>query len=193
MEAKAQEIFLTSSKIKEALAKDPLFLKAITDSTQRLISTVKSGGTIYSCGNGGSTADAIHLTEELVARYKRERPGIKAMHLMDPAVLTCWSNDYAFETVFARQVETFCGPSDTVIGISTSGNSKNIIAAVKAAKAKGAFTIGLLGKDGGALKGMCDLSLIVPAQETERIQEAHITVIHTWCELMEVELFFKQP
>ncbi|NDC37130.1 MAG: SIS domain-containing protein [Proteobacteria bacterium] len=190
MEAKAQEIFLTSSKLKESLAKDPAFIKAIADSAKRLITTVKGGGTIYSCGNGGSTADAIHLTEELVARYKRERPGIKAMHLMDPAVLTCWSNDYAYETVFARQVETFCGPADTVIGISTSGNSKNIIAAVKAAKAKGAFSIGLLGKDGGALKGMCDLSLVVPAQETERIQEAHITIIHTWCELVEVELFF---
>lgn len=193
MESKAQEIFLASAKIKEALAKDPTFLRGITDSTHRLINTVKAGGTIYTCGNGGSTADAMHLTEELVARYKRERPGIKAMHLMDPAVITCWSNDYSFETVFARQVETFCSPSDTVIGISTSGNSKNIIAAVNAAKAKGAFTIGLLGKDGGALKGMCDLALVVPAQETERIQEVHITIIHTWCELLEVDLFFKQP
>jgi D-sedoheptulose 7-phosphate isomerase len=193
MDAKAQEIFLASAKIKEALAKDPTFIKGIADSTHRLVNTVKAGGTIYTCGNGGSTADAIHLTEELVARYKRERPGIKAMHLMDPAVMTCWSNDYSFETVFARQVETFCSANDTVIGISTSGNSKNIIAAVKAAKAKGAFTIGLLGKDGGALNALCDLPLIVPAQETERIQEVHITIIHTWCELLEVELFFKQP
>ena len=192
MRPKIQEILKTSSKLKESLAQSDSFLKTVEAGALRLINTVKSGGTIYSCGNGGSTADAIHLTEELVARYKRDRPGIKAMHLMDPAVMTCWGNDFSFDNIFARQVQTFCGPNDTVIGISTSGKSKNVIAAVEAAKAKGTFTIGLLGKDGGTLKGLCDLSIVVPSQETERIQEVHITVIHIWCELMELELFFKQ-
>ena len=191
MRPKIQEILQTSSKLKQSLSQSDPFLKTVEAGALRLINTVKAGGTIYSCGNGGSTADAIHLTEELVARYKRERPGIKAMHLMDPAVMTCWSNDYSFEAAFARQVQTFCGPNDTFIGISTSGKSKNVIAAVEAAKAKGTFTIGLLGKDGGTLKGMCDLSIVVPSQETERIQEVHITVIHIWCELMELDLFFK--
>lgn len=193
MQSKAREILLNSSKLKEQLANDGAFTEAVAKGAEQLMSTVKRGGTIYSCGNGGSTADAIHLTEELVARYKRERPGIKAMHLMDPAVLTCWSNDYSYESAFARQAEVFCGPADTFIGISTSGNSKNVIAAVKAAKAKGAFTIGLLGKDGGALKSLCDLPLVVPGKETERIQEVHITVIHAWCELVEVGLFFSNP
>lgn len=192
MESKIQELLSTSASIKNKLASDQSFMNEVAVAARRMIATVQAGGTIYSCGNGGSTADAIHLTEELVARYKRERPGIKAMHLMDAAVLTCWTNDYKFESVFARQVETFCGPADCLIGISTSGNSKNIIEAVKAAKQKGTYTIGLLGKDGGALKSLCDSALVVPSQETERIQEAHITVIHIFCELLEVELFFSK-
>jgi D-sedoheptulose 7-phosphate isomerase len=192
MESKIQDILRTSASIKNKLASDDNFMSEVAVAARRLIATVQAGGTIYSCGNGGSTADAIHLTEELVARYKRERPGIKAMHLMDAAVLTCWSNDYTFESVFERQVETFCGPSDCLIGISTSGNSKNIISAINAAKQKGAYTIGLLGKDGGALKSLCDTALVVPSQETERIQEAHITIIHIFCELLELGLFFTE-
>ncbi len=174
-----------SSALKARIAGDSALLATIERAAHQLIKTIKAGGTIYSCGNGGSTCDAMHFTEELVARYKRERPGIKAMHLHDPSTLTCWSNDYAFETAFARQVETFCGPSDTVVGFSTSGNSANIIAAVEAAKKRGAATIGMLGKDGGKLARLCDISLIVPSNATERIQETHITFVHIFCELIE--------
>ena len=147
--------------------------------------TVSRGGTIYACGNGGSTCDAMHLCEELVARYKRNRPGIKAMHFMDPSVLTCWGNDVGFDDAFARYAETFCTEKDVVIGISTSGNSRNVIAALTAAKARGSSVIGLLGRDGGVIAPLCNTAIIVPSQATERIQEAHITVIHIWCELLE--------
>lgn len=174
-----------SAALKERIAADKGLLASLAHAATQLMKTVKGGGTIYSCGNGGSTCDAMHFTEELVARYKRERPGIKAMHLHDPSTLTCWSNDYGFETVFARQVETFCGEGDTLVGFSTSGNSPNIIAAVKAAKARGTATIGMLGKDGGKLAGLCDIPIIVPADATERIQEVHITFVHIFCELIE--------
>ena len=185
MQKTIAELLSESSSHKATLAGDDHFLGAVERAAQQLVRTIDSGGTIFSCGNGGSTCDAMHFTEELVARFKRERAGIKAMHLHDASVLTCWSNDYAFETAFARQVETFCGPNDTLVGFSTSGNSANIIAAVNAAKIRGTKTIGMLGKDGGKLAPLCDLPLIVPSKATERIQEAHITIVHIFCELIE--------
>jgi len=185
MQATIAELLSQSAALKQSIAADPVLLGALERATLQLKRTVASGGTIYSCGNGGSTCDAMHFTEELVARYKRERPGIKAAHFHDPSVITCWSNDYTFETVFERQAKTFCGPHDTLVGISTSGNSANVIHAVRAAKEKGTTTIGLLGKDGGQLAKMCDIPLVVPANATERIQEAHITFIHIFCELLE--------
>jgi|LauGreDrversion4_2_1035121.scaffolds.fasta_scaffold119047_2 D-sedoheptulose 7-phosphate isomerase len=177
-----------SATLKATLAKDPVFVEALNQSAQRLADCAKSGGTIFACGNGGSTCDAMHLCEELVARYKRNRPGIKAMHFMDPGVLTCWGNDFSFDSAFSRYAETFCSSRDILVAISTSGNSKNVLAAVEAAKAKGTFVIGLAGKDGGKLKQLADLCVTVPSQATERVQEVHITCIHIWCELMETSL-----
>jgi D-sedoheptulose 7-phosphate isomerase len=174
-----------SASLKATLSKDASFIAAINASAKQLAECAKSGGTIFACGNGGSTCDAMHLCEELVARYKRNRPGIKAMHFMDPSVLTCWGNDFSFDTAFARYAETFCTPRDVLVAISTSGNSKNVLAAVEAAKAKGTFVIGLAGKDGGKLASLSDIALVVPSQATERIQEVHITCVHIWCELME--------
>lgn len=176
-----------SASLKARLAQDTAFIAALKGSAERLAECAKSGGTIFACGNGGSTCDAMHLCEELVARYKRDRPGIKAMHFMDAGVLTCWGNDLSFDNAFARYAETFCSSRDVLVAISTSGNSKNVIAAVEAAKAKGTFVIGLAGKDGGALAKLVDLCLVVPSQATERIQEVHITCIHIWCELMETQ------
>lgn len=174
-----------SADLKNTIAADTTVLTALERAVVQLRETIAAGGTIYSCGNGGSTCDAMHFTEELVARYKRERPGIKAHHFHDPSTLTCWSNDYTFETVFERQVRTFCGPNDTLVGISTSGNSANIVRAVEAARERGTATIGFLGKDGGRLASLCDIPIIVPSNATERIQEAHITFIHIFCELLE--------
>lgn len=155
----------------------------------RVAECFRGGGRLYACGNGGSACDAMHLVEELVARYKRDRPGLPAHHLLDAPTLTCWSNDYDFASAFRRQVEAMARPGDVLVAISTSGNSANIVAAAEAARERGVATLGLLGRDGGRLKALCDDSLVVPARATERIQEAHITLIHLLCDLVERELF----
>lgn len=188
MIATIKDLLLASAAMKTSLAANADFLKLVESSARGLAKTVKSGGIIYACGNGGSSCDAAHLCEELVARYKRERPGIKAIHFADPGTLTCWANDYEYAGAYERQVRTFCSKNDTLVAISTSGNSENILRAAKAAKAAGTFVIGLTGKDGGKLASLADCTLVVPVKDTERIQEAHITVIHIWCELLETSL-----
>jgi len=180
------EVLNRSAEVKLGLAADAQFLGEFALSVAVLRSVVADGGTIYACGNGGSACDAMHLTEELVARYKGDRPGIRAAHWLDAGTLTCWGNDKDFKSVFARSAETFCTGRDVLVAISTSGNSANICAAAETARAKGSKVIGLLGRDGGKMKALCDVALIVPVMETERIQEAHITLIHAWCELFEV-------
>ncbi|MBA2245835.1 MAG: SIS domain-containing protein [Gemmatimonadetes bacterium] len=156
---------------------------------RRMADAFRAGNRLYACGNGGSACDAMHLVEELVARYKRERPGLPAHHLLDAPTLTCWSNDYDFESVFERQVETLIREGDVLVAISTSGNSANILRAADAARRRGALTVGLAGGDGGRLRERCDEVLVVPARATERIQEGHITLIHLFCELIERMLF----
>ncbi len=175
-----------SSEIKLALARDAVFLGAWEKAGALLKSIAAGGGTIYICGNGGSACDAMHFTEELVARYKGDRPGIKAAHWIDGSTMTCWGNDKDFASVFARCAETFCTPQDVLVAISTSGNSANICAAAEKARGKGSKVIGLLGRDGGKMKSLSDIAVIVPVPETERIQELHITAIHAWCELFEL-------
>ena len=180
------EFLQESIEIRQRMLADEALLSAITDCGNEILKRTSQGGCVYICGNGGSACDAAHFAEELVARYKRERQGIKAMHFGDPGVLTCWSNDYDYQSTFKRQAETFCSDKDVLVGISTSGNSGNVLQAIEAAKSKGSFTIGLLGKDGGKIKDACDSALIVPSSETDRIQEVHITIIHTFCEMLEV-------
>lgn len=155
----------------------------------RIADAFQAGNRLYACGNGGSATDAMHLVEELVARYKRDRPGLPAHHLLDAATLTCWSNDYDFATVFQRQVEAMIRPGDILFAISTSGNSENVVRAVSAANERGAVTIGLTGNDGGQLRALCSELVAVRADATERIQEGHITIIHLLCEIVERVLF----
>lgn len=155
----------------------------------RLAETFRAGHRLYACGNGGSACDAMHLVEELVARYKRDRPGLPAHHLLDAPTLTCWSNDYEYATAFSRQVETLARAGDVLVAISTSGNSPNVVRAAQAARAGGVWVLGLAGKDGGALRDFSDELLVVPSAATERVQEGHITLIHLLCELVERELF----
>jgi D-sedoheptulose 7-phosphate isomerase len=180
-----QTLLSEAIETKKAFLANQAAIAAVAEAVTLLQKVSSQGGTIYTCGNGGSSCDAMHLTQELVARFKRTRPGIRAMHLQDPSVMSCWANDYEFDSAYARQVETFCGSKDCLVAISTSGNSKNICAAAKAATAAGCPVIGLTGKDGGELKKLAEPCIIVPSNATERIQEVHITIIHMWCELLE--------
>ena len=149
----------------------------------------RSGGKALLCGNGGSAADAQHLAAELVGRYRRERRPWPAIALTtDTSALTAIGNDYGFDEVFARQVRALASRGDVVIGLSTSGNSENVLRALAAAGEAGAFRIGLGGRDGGKMTAACDLALIVPADDTARIQEMHITILHILCDTIETEL-----
>ncbi|MCF8719520.1 D-sedoheptulose-7-phosphate isomerase [Nitrospina gracilis] len=148
----------------------------------------ENGGKLLLMGNGGSAADAQHLAAEFIGRYKLERSPIPAIALtVDSSILTCVGNDYSFDDVFARQVKGLARKEDTVIAISTSGNSGNVIKAVEAAKEIGAVTIGFLGKGGGKLKDLVDVPIIVPSADTARIQEVHITIGHILCEILDQE------
>lgn len=145
-----------------------------------------SGGKLLLCGNGGSAADCQHIAAELVGRFRRDRPALAAIALTtDTSVLTSVANDYAFETVFARQVEALGRRGDCLLAISTSGRSPNVLAAIAAARALGMVTIGLLGGDGGGAAPACDHALIVPSRDTARIQEAHILIGHALCAALE--------
>lgn len=148
--------------------------------------TLKAGGKILFCGNGGSAADSQHLAAELTGRFIKDRRPLAAIALStDSSALTCIGNDYAFDEVFARQVQGLARSGDVLVAISTSGNSRNVIRAVEEAKAVGAKVVGFLGRDGGALRSMCDVAIVVPSQVTARIQESHILIGHTLCGLIE--------
>ncbi|XRO77017.1 D-sedoheptulose 7-phosphate isomerase [Methanocaldococcus sp. 10A] len=154
-----------------------------------ILEALKNGNKILICGNGGSAADAQHFAAEIVGRFKLERKGFPAIALTtDTSILTAIGNDYGFEKIFERQVEALGKKGDVLIGISTSGNSENVIRAVNKAKEMGIYTIGLLGKGGGKLKDIVDLALIVPSDNTPRIQECHLTIYHVICEEVEKRL-----
>lgn len=151
-----------------------------------LVERLRAGNKLLVCGNGGSAADALHICAELVGRFFQERQALPAIALnADPAILTAWSNDYSYETVFSRQVEALAKPGDVVWGISTSGNSKNIVEALKTARKLGAATIALTGQGGGALTAHADILLAVPLSTTPRIQEVHMVTYHLICEAVE--------
>ena len=162
----------------------------LTDDLERIaglmIRALAGGGRIFWLGNGGSAADSQHLASELVGRFERERPGLAAIALTtDSSALTAISNDYGFEQVFARQVEALCRPGDLVIGISTSGNSPNVLRALERARDLGIVTAAFSGRDGGRLKDLAEACLIAPADSTARIQEVHLLAGHILCDLVE--------
>ena len=151
--------------------------------------SLSSGGSIFWCGNGGSAADSQHLAAELVGRFKNNRRALRSIALTtDSSVLTCIANDYSYDDIFARQVEALGRPGDLLIGISTSGNSENVLRALKTAKEFNLVTVALLGKGGGSVKDLADHALVIPSDSTARIQEAHILIGHIFCELIEQEL-----
>ncbi len=158
----------------------------IAQFAERSAAALRSGGKLVFFGNGGSAADAQHLAAELVVRLRSERPGLPALSLTtNPSVLTAAANDYGFEHVFARQIESLAGPQDLLVALSTSGNSPNILRGVEAGRRRGAFLVALTGETGGALAGKVDLLLNVPSRDPQRIQEAHITIGHIACSLIE--------
>ena len=153
---------------------------------QLCIDSLNNGGKILIFGNGGSAADAQHIAAEMVGRYKAERKGLPAIALTtDTSALTSIGNDYGYDRVFDRQVEALANKGDMAIGISTGGSSGNVISALKLAKEMGCRTIGFSGRDGGEMNTLCDVNLVVPAQDTPRIQEMHIVIGHTICHLVD--------
>jgi D-sedoheptulose 7-phosphate isomerase len=157
-----------------------------------LADALTNGKKLLVMGNGGSAADAQHFVAELVGRFKMERQGLPAIALTtDTSILTAIGNDYGFEDIFKRQVEALVRPGDVVVGISTSGTSKNVYKALLLAGEKECRTIGLLGKDGGTIAEIVDVHMTVPCDDTPRIQEGHITIIHILCDLLEKRLFGK--
>jgi len=158
--------------------------------SEMLAGAVKAGGKLLICGNGGSAADAMHFAEELTGRFRKERPPIAAIACTDVGHITCTANDYGYEQVFARWVAALARRGDLLIVLSTSGNSKNIMRAVEAAKAAGVGTVALLGKGGGSLKGTCDHEWIVPGEQADRVQEVHMVVLHALIQGVERGLGF---
>ncbi len=158
----------------------------IAEAGTRLRHCLQHGGKILLMGNGGSAADCQHIAAEIVGRYKKDRRGLPAIALTtDSSILTSIGNDFGFDQIFSRQVEALCNPQDVVIGISTSGNSANVIAGIKLAREVGAYTVAMTGAAGGKLAELCDLTLAMPSNDTPRIQEAHILVGHILCDLIE--------
>lgn len=187
---------LTEDRIKktilessDAIAKSASLSKDVLSAVKVIIESIRSGHKLVIFGNGGSAADAQHMAAEFVGRFQLERMSLPAIALTtDTSVLTSLSNDYSFDIVFSRQCEALVEKGDVVIGISTSGSSRNVKRALETATGKGAKTIALLGKKGGEIKGVIDLSIVVDANSTARIQEVHRTLIHVICELAEESL-----
>jgi D-sedoheptulose 7-phosphate isomerase len=161
----------------------------ISEAINLIRESINNGGKLLLMGNGGSAADAQHLAAEFVGRFKKERKALPAIALTtDTSALTCLGNDYGFESIFSRQIEALARKGDAVIGISTSGNSENVFRAVQKANEIGAISIGFLGNDGGRIKKIVHKAIVVPSNDTARIQESHITIGHIICEIIEQEI-----
>jgi D-sedoheptulose 7-phosphate isomerase len=187
LKERVKDILLENIRIKEDIAHEAL--DRIVQIAELIIQSLKKGGKILIFGNGGSAADSQHIAAEFVGRFKKDRRALKAIALTtDTSVITSLSNDYGYEMVFLKQIEALAEKNDVVIGISTSGRTKNIIAAIKQAKKMGIRTVVFTGAGGGELAKSADLSFVVPSLVTARIQEAHITVGHIICELAEEAL-----
>ncbi len=168
---------------------DTLQLEKCHQFSAVLTDCLAKGGTVFSCGNGGSHCDAMHFAEELTGRYRKDRRPLGALALGDASHVTCTANDYGFKFVFSRQLEALSRSGDALLAISTSGNSENVIAAIEVAKKKGLKIVALLGKEGGKIKDMADISIVIPANTADRIQEMHIKLIHIVIETIERKIF----
>jgi D-sedoheptulose 7-phosphate isomerase len=182
--------FENSLATKKALLADSSFMQSVHDLGQLLIDRYAQGNKLLIAGNGGSAADAQHIAAEFVSRFNFDRPGLPALALTtDTSILTAVGNDYGYEQLFRRQLEANGVEGDVFLAISTSGNSANILEALRACSARGITSIGLTGQGGGKMRDLCDHCLCVPSLETPRIQEAHILIGHTMCAVVELALF----
>ncbi len=182
------ELEIAQKALADFLA-DQANIESIEQAAKLIAASLRNGGKVMSCGNGGSHCDAMHFAEELTGRYREDRPGYAGIAISDPSHLSCVSNDYGYQYVFSRYLEAVGRSGDVMLGISTSGNSGNIITAIEAAKNKGIKVVALTGKDGGKMAGLADVEIRVPYfGYADRIQEIHIKVIHILIMLIEKEL-----
>ncbi|WP_105903501.1 D-sedoheptulose 7-phosphate isomerase [Vibrio gangliei] len=178
-----------AAQVLNAFLSDEKNIQDIEDAAKLIANSFKQGGKVLSCGNGGSHCDAMHFAEELTGRYRENRPGYPGIAISDPSHLSCVSNDFGYEYVFSRYLEAVGQKGDVLFGLSTSGNSGNILKAMEAAKEKGMKTIALTGKDGGKMAGIADVEIRVPHfGYADRIQEVHIKIIHIVIQLIEKEM-----
>ena len=178
-----------AAAVLQVFSQDPQHLQSVAEAAQLIVQSFRQEGKVLSCGNGGSHCDAMHFAEELTGRYRENRPGYAAIAISDPSHLSCVSNDFGYEFVFSRYIEAVGRSGDVLLGISTSGNSGNILRAIEAARLKGMKSIVLTGKDGGKMAGIADVEIRVPHfGYADRIQEVHIKIIHILIQLIELEM-----
>jgi len=194
LEQRIQQQFFDSADLKYAAAE--ILSKPIADAVNTLVGCITAGGKVLACGNGGSAADAQHFAAEFVGRFERERPGLAAIALTtDSSILTAIGNDYAYDVIFAKQVQALGAPGDVLLCFSTSGNSANVLAAVEAARAKEMTVIALTGRNGGKMRDALtetDVHVCVPHDRTARIQEVHLLVLHCLCDAVDLLLLGEQ-
>lgn len=181
--------FIEAHQVLDHFINDPKNWIAFEQAGQLMVKTIKNEHLIISCGNGGSMCDAMHFAEELTGRFRSDRPALPAIAISDPSYLSCVGNDYGFDFVFSRFVEGIAKQDDVLLAISTSGNSRNIINAVKTGRTKGMKIVALTGKNGGELASLCDIELRIPNTEfADRVQEMHIKIIHSLIHYIELNL-----
>lgn len=177
--------FEQALKVLREFSVEENFIK-ISSAGDLIVNALRNSGKVISCGNGGSMSDAMHFAEELTGRYRNDRKAIPAMAISDPSYLSCVSNDYGYDFVFSRFIEAFGKSNDVLVAISTSGNSVNVLNAIVEAKTKGMVVIGLTGKDGGKMAGLCDVEIRAPYSDyADRAQEIHIKIIHSLIDYIE--------
>ena len=181
--------YLTAYETVKNFVENEENISKTTEISEGLANAYKEGKKSLIAGNGGSNCDAMHFAEEFTGRFRKDRKALPSLSISDSSHITCVGNDYGFDFVFAKGIEAFGQEGDFFFGISTSGNSQNIIEAFKIAKEKGLKTVALLGKDGGKLKGVCDYEFIIPGETSDRIQEVHMIILHIIIEGVEIILF----
>lgn len=188
MTTAAQTLLRNIEELASLLPKLRSLDAAVEQLCQRLLRCWEAGGKVLIAGNGGSAADAMHFAEELIVRFQKNRRPLAAIALCDPTVITCAGNDLGYDQIFSRQVAGLGRPGDVLIVLSTSGNSRNLVHAVAAAREIGMRAVAMLGKGGGQLKGACELELIVPSEITHHIQEAHKIIYHAVCQWLDEQV-----